>query len=299
LTINQNHLGLLFNQIYPMKKIFFSLLTIIGFSAQAQIKMPAASPTQTLSQDFGLGKIEIVYSRPSLKGRPVFGNGTVLAPTGSVWRTGANGATKVTFTHPVSIGNTLLAAGSYALFTIPGENEWTIIFNTNSNSWGSFSYKEAEDVVRLKVKAETTNNSTENFTINIDNITAESATISLKWANTLVNIPLSTDIKTTIRNQVKEATKGLSVTADVYFAAANFYFEMDKDFDNALVCIDKAVSLNTKAYYMFLLKAKIQKQLGDKNGAKISAETCVNLAIAAKNDDYVRNGKDLLASLQN
>ena len=216
-----------------MKKILFSLLTVIGLSAQAQIKMPAASPTQTLSQDFGLGKIEIVYSRPGLKGRAAFGNGTVLAPTGTVWRTGANGATKVTFSHPVTVGGKLLAAGAYALFTIPGESEWTIILNTNSNSWGSFSYKEAEDVVRFKVKAETTSNSTENFTINVDNITPETATISLKWAKTLVNIPISTDIKTVIRGQVKEATKGTNVTADVYFAAANFYYDMDKDYDNA------------------------------------------------------------------
>ena len=280
-----------------MKKILFSLLTLIGLSAQAQIKMPAASPTQTLSQDFGLGKIEIVYSRPGLKGRAAFGNGTVLAPTGTVWRTGANGATKVTFSHPVTVGGKLLAAGAYALFTIPGESEWTIIFNTNSNSWGSFSYKEAEDVVRFKVKAETTSNSTENFTINVDNISPETATISLKWAKTLVNIPISTDIKTVIRGQVKEATKGTNVTADVYFAAANFYYDMDKDYDNALVCVDKAVSLNTKAYYMFLLKAKVQKELGNKKGARETAETCIKLATEANNQDYVRSGKELVASL--
>jgi hypothetical protein len=280
-----------------MKKILFSLLTVIGLSAQAQIKMPAASPTQTLSQDFGLGKIEIVYSRPGLKGRGAFGNGTVLAPTGSVWRTGANGATKVTFSQPVTVGGKLLAAGSYALFTIPGEALWTIIFNTNTNSWGSFSYKESEDVVRFQVKPETTSNSTENFTINLDNITPEAATISLKWSKTLVNIPISTDIKPTIREQVKAATKGTNVTADTYFSAANFYYDMDKDYDNALVCVDKAVSLNTKAYYMFLLKAKVQKQLGDKKGARESAEACIKLATEAKNDDYVRNGKELIASL--
>ncbi len=280
-----------------MKKILFSLLTVIGLSAQAQIKMPAASPTQTLSQDFGLGKIEIVYSRPGLKNRAAFGNGTVLAPTGSVWRTGANGATKVTFSHPVTVGGKLLAAGSYALFTIPGESTWTIIFNTNTNSWGSFSYKEAEDVVRFQVKPETTSNSTENFTINVDNINPETATISLKWAKTLVNIPISTDIKPTIREQVKAATKGNNVTADVYFSAANFYYDMDKDYDNALVCVDKAVSLNTKAYYMHLLKAKVQKELGNKKGARESAETCIKLATEAKNDDYVRNGKELIATL--
>ena len=280
-----------------MKRILFSVLTLISLSAQAQIKMPAASPTQTLSQEFGLGKIEIVYSRPGLKGRAAFGNGTVLAPTGSVWRTGANGATKVTFSDPVTIGGKTLAAGSYGLFTIPGETSWTIIFNTNSKGWGSFDYKESEDVVRLQVKPETTSNSTETFTINVDNINAESATISLKWAKTLVNIPVTTDIKPTIRKQVKEATSGTNVNPNVYQAAANFFYDLDKDYDNALVYADKAIAANPKAYYLYLLKAKVQKELGNKKGARESAETCIKLAAEAKNDDYVRNGKELIASL--
>ena len=280
-----------------MKKILFSLLTLIGLSAQAQIKMPAASPTQTLTQDFGLGKIEIVYSRPGLKGRAAFGNGTLLAPTGSVWRTGANSATKVTFSEPVTIGGKTLPAGAYGLFTIPGENTWTIIFNTNSKGWGSFEYKETEDVVRLQVKPETTSNSTETFTINVDNISAEQATISLKWANTLVNIPVSTDIKPTIRKQVKDATSGTNVNPNVYQAAANFFYDLDKDYDNALVYVDKAIVANTKAYYLYLLKAKVQKELGDKKGAKASAETCIKLATEANNQDYVRSGKAVLESL--
>jgi tetratricopeptide (TPR) repeat protein len=280
-----------------MKKIIVALFAIIGLNVQAQIKMPAASPTQTLSQDFGLGKIEITYSRPGLKGRSAFGNASLLAPIGIVWRTGANAATKVTFSDPVTIGNKVLAAGAYGLFTIPGEKEWTIIFNTNSKGWGSFDYKEAEDVVRLKVPVEKTSNTTETFTINVENIASESATISLKWANTLVNIPVKTDIKPTVRKQIEESMKGANVTANTYQAAANFYYEMDKDYDKALVYVDKAINSNAKAYWLFLLKAKVQKELGDKKGAKLSAETCIKLAEAEKNADYVRSGNDLLKSL--
>ena len=280
-----------------MKRILFSILTLIGLSAQAQIKLPAASPTQTLTQDFGLGKIEIVYSRPGLKERAAFGNGTLLAPTGIVWRTGANGATKVTFSDPVNIGGKTLAAGAYGLFTIPGEKEWTIIFNTNSKGWGSFDYKESEDVVRLQVKPETTSNSTESFTINVDNINAETATISLKWANTLVNIPVSTDIKPIIRKQVKEATTGANVNPNVYQAAANFFYDLDKDYDNALIYVDKAIASNANAYWLLLLKGKVQKELGDKKGAKASAEACIKMATEAKNQDYVRSAKALIESL--
>ena len=280
-----------------MKKILFALTTLLSLSATAQIKMPAASPTQTLTQDFGLGKIEIVYSRPGLKGRAAFGNGTLLAPTGIVWRTGANGATKVTFSDPVTIGDKTLAAGSYGLFTIPGENEWTIIFNTNSKGWGSFEYKEAEDVVRLKVKPELTSNNTETFTIGVGNITPETATISLKWAKTMVNIPIKTDIKSTIRKQVEASTSGANVTGAAYQAAANFYFDMDKDYAKALASVNKAIESTPTAYWLFLLKAKAQKELGDKKGARASAETCIKMAEAGKNADYVRSANDVIASL--
>lgn len=280
-----------------MKRILFALTSIICLQATAQIKMPAASPTQTLSQEFGMGKIDITYSRPSIKGRSVFGEGSLLAPTGVVWRTGANAATKVTFSHPVSVGGKTLAAGDYGLFTIPGKTEWIVILNTNSKGWGSFEYKESEDVVRVSVKPETTSNFTESFTINVDNITPETATICLKWANTMVCLPIATDIKPTIRKQIQDATTGANVNANVYSAAANFYYDIDKDYDKALVYVDKAIAGNANAYWLFLLKAKAQVALGDKKGARASAETCVKMAESAKNADYVRSGKEILEKL--
>jgi len=280
-----------------MKRILFSVLTLIGLSTQAQIKMPAASPTQTLSQEFGLGKIEISYSRPSLKGRSVFGTGTLLAPIGDVWRTGANGATKLTFSDPVNIGNKTIPAGSYGLFTIPGNGEWTIIINTNSKGWGSFDYKEAEDVVRFKVAPETTGSTTETFTINIDNITAQTATISLNWGKTKVNIPISTDIKPTVRAQIEAATTAANVNPNVYQAAATFYLEIDHDYNKALIYADKAVASNTKAYWLQLMKAKVHVALNDKKGAKAAAEACKQLATEAKNMDYVRSADEVLKAL--
>jgi hypothetical protein len=280
-----------------MKKILFVLMTVLGLSSTAQVKMPAASPTQTLSQDFGLGKIEITYSRPGIKGRTVFGNGSLLAPYGIVWRTGANGATKVTFSDAVTIGGKTLAAGDYALFTIPGEKEWTIIFNTNSKSWGSFDYKEAEDVVRLKVAPEMTSNFTETFLISVGNITPESATINLKWGKVLVNIPIQTDVKPTIRKQIEASIAGANVTSNTYSAAANFFYDLDKDYAKALANVNKAIEGNAKAYWLFLLKGKVQKELGDKKGAKESATVCIKLAEEGKNADYVRSGNELISSL--
>ncbi len=280
-----------------MKRILFAVLTLIGLSASAQIKMPAASPTQTLSQDFGLGKIEIVYSRPSLKGRSVFGTGSLLAPFGDVWRTGANGATKLTFSDPVTIGDKTIPAGSYGLFTIPGKTEWTIIINTNSKGWGSFDYKQAEDIVRFKVAPQATGTSTETFTISIDNITAQTATISLNWGKTKVNIPISTDIKTTVRAQIEAAASATTVNPNMYQSAATFYLEIDHDYNKALLYADKAVAANAKAYWLQLMKAKVHVALKDKKGAKAAAEACKQLATEAKNMDYVRSADEILKSL--
>jgi len=280
-----------------MKKILFVIGSFLSLTAMAQVKMPAPSPTQTLTQDFGLGKIEIVYSRPSLKGRPVFGVKSLLAPIGDVWRTGANGATKLTFSDPVTIGGKTLPAGSYGLFTIPGTTEWTIIINTNSKGWGSFDYKEAEDVVRFQIKPETTGSSTETFTIGIDNITAQTATIFLQWGNTKVNIPISTDIRPTVRAQIEAAASAATVNPSLYQSAATFYLELDNDYNKALVFADKAIVANAKAYWLHLLKARIQVALNDKKGAKTSAETCKQMAIEGKNMDYVRSADEILKSL--
>lgn len=280
-----------------MKKILFVIGSFLSLTTMAQVKMPAASPTQTLTQEFGMGKIEIVYSRPSLKGRSVFGTGSLLAPVGDVWRTGANGATKLTFSDPVNIGNKTIPAGSYGLFTIPGANEWTIIINTNSKGWGSFDYKEAEDVVRFKVAPETTGTTTETFTIAIDDITAQTATIYLKWGKTKVKIPISTDIKPIVRAQIEAATSAATVNPNVYQTAATFYLELDHDYNKALVYADKAIAANAKAYWLHLLKAKVHVALNDKKGAKAAAETCKQMATEAKNMDYVRSADEILKAL--
>lgn len=280
-----------------MKKILFAIGSFLSLTAMAQVKMPAASPAQTLTQEFGLGKIEIVYSRPSLKGRPVFGAGSLLAPIGDVWRTGANGATKLTFSDPVTIGGKTIPAGSYGLFTIPGASEWTIIINTNSKGWGSFDYKESEDVVRFKVTPETTGSTTETFTIGVDAITAQTATIYLKWNKTKVNIPISTDIKPAVRAQIEAATTAATVNPNVYQTAATFYLELDHDYNKALMYADKAIAANAKAYWLHLLKAKVHVALNDKKGAKAAAETCKQMATEAKNMDYVRSADEILKSL--
>lgn len=282
-----------------MKRLL--LLAAIGctIATQAQIKMPAPSPTQTLTQEFGLGKIELSYSRPSIKGRAMFKEGSELAPLGSVWRTGANSATTVKFTDDVSIGGVNIKAGKYGLLSIPGKNEWTLIITKDTTVNQAASYKQENDIVRVTAMPMKIKNMVELFTIQVANIKPESCELHLMWGKVALSLPITTNVKDRIRTQTEQALAADKVSANTYFTAANFYYELDKDLNKALSAVTKAIAINPKAFWMFLLKAKIEKDLGDKVSAKVSAEKCIEVATAAepKNEDYVRMAKELISKL--
>jgi hypothetical protein len=279
-----------------MKKIFLIAAILTTMAVNAQIKMPAASPTQTISQDFGLGKLELTYSRPSIKGRQLFKENSELAPLGKVWRTGANAVTKLKVTDAIAIGGKSLDSGSYAIYTIPGKTEWTIIINKDAAKWGT-EYVEGDDVFRVTVPAEKMKESVETFTFQFANIKAESCELHLMWGTTAVSIPITTNIKDRIRSSVEKALSADNVNGNIYQAAASFYFEMDKDYNKALTNASKASAANPKAFWLLLLKARIEKEMGNKADAKTDAEKCIAVATEAKNDDYVRMSKELISKL--
>jgi hypothetical protein len=279
-----------------MKKILFIVAAFVTTFASAQIKMPQASTTQKITQDFGMGSIELTYSRPNIKGRTVLKEKSELAPLGSMWRLGANAATKIKFTDKVTIGGSELEAGTYVIYTIPGKDLWDVIFNKGVNNWGTDGYKEAEDVVHVKVKALKASNFAESFTMQIINVAAETCELHMTWGNVQVAVPISTNIKDRVRAQVEKALAADSVQVNTYYTAANFYYEFDKDYNKALVNITKAVNGNKDAYWMVLLKARIEKALGDKVSAKASAQKCIDIA-TGKNADYVTFANELIKSL--
>ena len=280
-----------------MKKILFIVAAFVTTFASAQIKMPAPSTTQKINQDFGMGAIELTYSRPNIKGRTVLKENSELAPLGSIWRLGANAATKIKFTDKVTIGGTELEAGTYVIYAIPGKEIWDVIINKGLNNWGSDGYKEAEDVVRVKVKALKASNFAESFTMQFANIKFESCELQLMWGNLGINLPIATNVKDRIRMQAEQALAADKVTANTYYAAANFYFELDKDLNKALSSISKALEASPTSFWMYLLKAKIERDLGDKVAAKASAEKCISVATEQKNTDYVRMAKELIKKL--
>ncbi len=180
------------------------LALVSGSHAQTpNINFPAASPACTLKQRVGLTDITVVYARPSVKGRTIFGG---IVPFGEVWRTGANQATKISFSTPVKLEGNEIPAGNYALFTIPGENEWTIILNKNTNQWGAFQYKTNDDLVRFKVTPATLKDtSVETMTLEFNRLRDESAVFELVWDKTVVPISLTVDVADKIVPQIAAA----------------------------------------------------------------------------------------------
>ncbi|WP_273216094.1 DUF2911 domain-containing protein [Runella zeae] len=275
-----------------MKKVVVLLCVLLSVGAFAQgIKTPAPSPTQTIKQDFALSSIEINYSRPVMKGRKIFGD---LVPFGKIWRTGANGATKITFGEDVKVGGVPVKAGSYAIYSVPNANEWEIIINKGANNGGLTGYKTEDDVARFKVKAMQLPFEIESFTIILANVTASSATVQILWENTAVEFPVEADIDSKIMAQINTA---MSVDSRPYFQAASYYFDNGKDINKALEWANKAVEAQPTAFWVLHLKAKIQAKAGDKAGAKTTAMKSIELAKQAKNDDYVVLNQKLIATL--
>ena len=152
-------------------------------------------------------------------------------------------------------------------------------------------------MVRFKVKADKATGNTETFTMQFANIAFESCDLNIIWGGTSVRIPISTNVKDRLRAQVEKALSAEKVNPNAYYPAANFYYEWDKDMTKALNAATKATEVNQNGFWIFLLKAKIQRDMGDKVGAKASAEKCIELATTAKNDEYVKLGSELIKKL--
>jgi hypothetical protein len=270
-------------------------------SAQTgRINFPAASPACTLKQRVGLTDIEIVYSRPGVKNRTIFGG---IVPYGQVWRTGANQATKITFSTPVKLEGHDIPAGTYALFTIPGEDEWTIIINKDANQWGAFRYNEQDDVVRFEVKPATlTDTRVETFAIEFNRIRDESAVLTLVWDRTVVPIRMEVDVASKLVPEIEAAMSAPGKKqAGLYFQAATFYYNHDLDQKKALDWVNAGLEDNPRiAYEMLHLKAQILAKQGDKAGAIAAAKRSTELAIKAEGpgSSFVKMNEDLIASQQ-
>ena len=269
-------------------------LVMASTTMNAQLKVPAPSPLQTVKQAFGLSDLTIEYSRPGAKGRVIFGD---VVPFGKVWRTGANATTKITFGDDVKVEGNAVVAGTYGLYTIPHKDSWEIMLYKDLTLAGNVAdYKKENEVIHFTVKPKTTSDKTETFTINIADITSNTANVELTWENTRVAFKVETDIDSKI---MKSIETNVINDSRPYFQAATYYYENGKDLAKASEWADKAIAANPKAFYMVMLKAKIQAKQGDKKGAVATANQVITLATEAKNDDYVTMAKKLIAENSN
>ncbi|MCF6352786.1 MAG: DUF2911 domain-containing protein [Cyclobacteriaceae bacterium] len=284
-----------------MKRVL--LLTVLAtfyLGANAQITTPASSPEGSTYSKVGLTDITIDYSRPKVKERKIFGEGDdFLIPFGKLWRTGANAGSIITVSTDIKVEGQDLPAGEYILLTIPAKDNWTVIFYKDTSIGGNMSaYKEEEDQLRVTVKPTTLNETVEVLTFNISDISEDNtkAAIQLAWENTSLKVGVEVNFDEAVMADIAKKTK---VNDRNYAAAANYYFNNDKDLAQALKWMDMYLENHPKEFWNLHTKAKIQAKMGDKKGAKETAKQSLELAKASERGDfgYVKRNEELIKSL--
>jgi hypothetical protein len=287
-----------------MKNIIRLLVAVAALSASApraqeakKIEFPQPSPLASVAEKVGVTAVSIEYSRPSVRERKIFGG---LVPYGQVWRTGANAATKITFDTDVKLGGAVVPAGSYALFTIPGEAEWTVILSkVVDNQWGSYAYNQNDDQARVKVKPAAMAQPLETMTISLQDMRAGKANLVIAWEKTQASVEIDTGLVAKLKPQIEAAMTGTGEKP--YFAAAMFYYENDLDMALAKQWIEAAARQQPDAVWVIYRKGLILKKAGDKAGAMAAAQQALELASKAQGEikaEYTRLSESLIASLK-
>ncbi|WP_046744378.1 DUF2911 domain-containing protein [Kordia zhangzhouensis] len=273
-----------------MKKLLLACFLAAGISVQAQIETPQPSPSAKIEQTVGLTDVTVEYSRPSMRGRKIFGD---LVPYGELWRTGANANTKITFSDDVTIGGKSVKAGTYAIFTKPMAKSWEVLLYSDTSNWGTPSeWDDSKVVAKTTVQVNMMPYATESFTINIGNLSNRGADIEFSWDKVLVIVPFAvpTDRKATA--SIEKMMAGPQ--ANDYFSAARYYLQEEKDMSKAKMWIDKATEMTSDQprFWYLRLKSLIYAKMGNKTEAISIAKQSLKLAEDAGNKDYVKMNRD-------
>jgi len=275
-----------------IKKIASALLIsafiMPGFLHAQELPMP--SPSATVKQTVGLTKVEINYSRPGVKDRVIFGE---LVPYNKMWRTGANKATSISFSDDVKINGSELKAGTYAVFTIPGETEWEVIFNNNLEQWGTSSHKDEEDVLKVKVGSKAAE-FIESMHIYFDDLRDNTASINLHWEKTRISIPVEVEVSEKAQTNIQAAIKEAEGANSTYRNAARYYLNNNLDVVQALKWAQKSVDMG-KEYWNMTTLARAEHANGLTKQAIKTAEEAKVLATTAKSDFYIKENTKNIA----
>jgi hypothetical protein len=263
---------------------------------EKKIEFPSASQHSVVKQRVGLTDVEVDYSRPNKNGREIFGG---LVPFGKLWRTGANAVTKIKFSHAVTLGGKEIPAGEYALFTIPTANEWTIIVSKDAKVQSAADYKQENDVARITATPESLPMPIETFTIALNDVKGASATLDFLWDKTRVPVKLTTEDVEQVSKQLDAAVSaGTPLDPRTAYQAAAFYYDNNKDMNQAAKWIDQALEKNPDAYFMHYKKAQIQAKLGNKKEATASAQKAIDILKKDKtpDDSAIKNAQQIIDS---
>jgi len=273
-----------------MKKAFLAtLLTILTLGVTAQIKTPKPSPASSLTQDVGLTKVKVNYSRPSMKGRAIFGD---LVPYDALWRTGANKNTTIEFSTSVTIGDGELKAGKYAIFAKPGAKTWEIFFYRNTENWGTpKKWDDSKVATKVKVDAYKMPVKIETFTITVDDLTNDSANLGLMWEDIYIGIPFKTPANAVILKDIESTLNGPN--ANDYYTAAVYLSSTEQNLEKAKEYMAKAMAkIEKPRFWQLRQQSLILAKTGDKKGAIVAAEKSLADAKASGNKDYIKLNTD-------
>ena len=274
-----------------MKKLIYLLTLSFSTAVMAQVQTPQPSPAAKIEQTVGLTQVTVEYSRPAKRGREIMG---VLVPYGEMWRTGANKNTVISFSDAVTFGDQTLAAGSYAIFTRPGEKQWEVFFYTATENWGTPADWDASKVAAtLEVETKETG-TIESFTIWISNLNNNGATLNIGWDTKRIAMPFGVPTVAKASASIKETLKNKPKHRD-YYNAAVYFLQEGQDLKKAKEWIAKAIEGKDDAYWYFRQQSLILAGLNDTAGAIASAKKSLALAEKAGNPDYVRMNKASIA----
>lgn len=272
-----------------MKKVLLIVfLIVLNLGAEAQVRIPEMSPKAVVKQVVGLTDVEIVYSRPSARGRSVLGN---LVPFGQLWRTGANENSIISFSDDVVINGKTLKKGKYALYSIPNVQTWDVLFYTATDNWGTpKEFDESKVALKVSVNEEALTKPVETFTLAINNLTTNSATLDISWENSYVSLKFEVPTNKLAIASIDKTLAG--PTAEQFYTAAQYYYQSNGDIAKGRSYIDKAVEMSKNVpFYYLRLKSLIQAKQGDKKGAIETAKWSISASEAAGNKEYVEMNK--------
>ena len=275
-----------------MRAIIFTLLLFTINLSFSQINTPRVSPASEVEQMVGLTEIEIEYSRPSMRGREVFGN---LVPFGKVWRTGADNSTKISFDTDVIISGKTIQSGTYSIFSIPNKESWEIIFYSDVELWGvprAWSENKVVFSSMFDVKKLKKSNTVETFTISFNDLTNNDVNMSISWENTSVDIKIEVPTRSMVESDINKVLSDNPKSSD-YYAAAVFYRQENINLDKALEWMNKAIEMNESPRFWQYRQQSLIMAANDKFADAVdAAKKSLNLAIEADNQDYIKMNRE-------